>query len=689
MRKPATKAKPAPTRAGAPATAGPRFPAWLPALLLVLVTVLAYLPVRRAGFIWDDERHVTDNRQVVAPDGWKQIWFSRESIQYYPVVFSTFRLERSLWGLNPAPYHWFNVLLHAGSALLLWRVLRHLRLPGAWLGAALFALHPVNVESVAWISQRKNVLAMLFYLLSLLCFLRSDPKPHPSALSRRLWYLLSLAAFVLGLLSKTAVAPLPLVLLGLAWWQRGRVTWRDVWRSAPFFAAALVLGLITVWFERHVNELQIVRQDSFWSRLACAGWAVWFYLYKLLLPLNLVPIYPRWQVAATNVVSYVPGLLALGGLLLCWRHRGSWGKAGLVCGGYYLLLLLPVLGFVNIGFMTVSLVADHWQYFAMIGPVALVAGVLGSRFNALGWRLGAAVLVVVLGGLTWRQSRLYADPEALWRATLAVNPACWAAHNNLGSALVSQGQPAEALAHYRETIRLEPGYAEPHNNLGSALVMLGQSDEALGQFQEALRLNPHFPAAYYNFGNALLGKGQTDEAIRLYRDALRLIPDDASIHNRLGEALHQKGRVDEAIPHYREAIRLQPDDADAHYNLGNALFGTGQTDAAIGHYQEAVRLAPDHAQAHNNLGSALLSKGRVNDALLQYQEAVRLAPDYAEAHYNLGNGLYQQGRISEAIAQFREALRLRPDLTEARNNLNAALATKPDAGKPAGASPNP
>jgi hypothetical protein len=336
----------------------------------VLGTVLVYQPAWHGGFLWDDDVHVTKNPMLVAPAGLRQIWTSRDSPQYYPMVFTTFRLERALWGLNPTGYHFGNLLLHAASAVLIWRILRRLNVPGAWLAAAVFAVHPVNVESVAWISQRKNTLAMFFYALSALLYVRSEgerdlgpdkgtgiPTQGASPAAGRggastLFYWASLFAFVLALLSKTAVSPFPLVLLGLAWWRRGKVMARDAWRSVPFFAASLVLGLITIWFERHITTFDTaVQNESFWLRLAAAGWAIWFYLYKALLPLNLALIYPRWQVEPSRALSYLPGLLVIGGLLFLWWYRQRWGRVWLFCAGYYVLMLLPILGFVNIGFL--------------------------------------------------------------------------------------------------------------------------------------------------------------------------------------------------------------------------------------------------------------------------------------------------------------------------------------------------
>jgi tetratricopeptide (TPR) repeat protein len=605
---------------------------WL-GLLLAVVTIVAYLPALRGGFIWDDDYHVVHNRLLFDPDGLRRIWFSFEAPQYYPLVFTTFRLERPLWGLNPTGYHCVNLLLYSASALLLWRLLRQLGVRGAWLAAAIFALQPVNVESVAWITERKNTLSLFFFLLSLLLYLRSDQPPtrnpqpatrNPQPASRFtfhaffplpawLFYGLSLFAFVLALFSKTAVAPLPVVLWLLAWWRRGRVTGRDVWRTVPFFTVALLLIPLTVLFEHHAGS-ELVRNDPFGSRLAGAGWAFWFYLYKAVLPLNLIFIYPRWRIEAADLLSYVPGLLVVAGFGVCWRYRRGWGRAGLFGLGYFLVMLLPALGFVNIYFMRYSLVSDHWQYFAIIGPSALMAAALTAgwerlgRGNAgLGVGLGGALLLA-LGLLTWKRMGVFADEETLWQDTVARNPACWLAHNNLGATLLSRGQMDEALGQFEEALGAKPDYAEAHNNLGTAFDKKGQIDEAMRQFEEALRLRPDYAQAHYNLGTAFDKKGRIDEAIRQFEEALRLRPEDAEAHNNLGTAFGRTGETDEAIRQFQEAVRLKPDYVEAHNNLGIVFGRKGQVEEAIGQFEEALRLRPDYAGARNNLARALEMK---------------------------------------------------------------------------------
>ena len=529
----------------APVGVGGRLPRYdrLFAVLLVVITILAYLPVWQAGFIWDDDTLLLDNSAIKTAGGLAQLW-ARD----FPLATTSLWVEWRLWGANPLGYHVANVLLHALSTVLLWRVLRRLSIPGAGLAAAIFAVHPVNAESVAWISERKNTLCMVFYLLSLLLYLRSD-REEPERVSRRplLAYWLSVAMFELALLSKTAVAPLPVVLLVLAWWQQGRLRLKDLWRAAPFFALGAAAGLMSVWFQTHQAigaSMLDVRADSFWARLAGAGWAIWFYLYKALLPLGLSFIYPRWQIDPTHALSYLPTLLVLVTLLIFWCYRRTWGKALLLSFAYFVLMLLPILGFVSIYFMRYSLVADHWQYFAVIGPIAMVSALLtlGVRKVAaspawLGPVAGGA-LVLALGLLTWREALTYRSLKTLWTATVARNPTAGIAHNNLGTILLAEGKVDEAIAHFQRAVALQPNAAD----------------------------------AYSNLGGALLEKGRVEEAVLQLRKAVQIQPDAANAQINLGNALARQGQFDEAVAHLREALRLHPEHPGPHYNLGNILL---------------------------------------------------------------------------------------------------------------------
>jgi tetratricopeptide (TPR) repeat protein len=677
---------------------------WLFVVFLFGTTLIAYLPVWHAGFVWDDDYWLAANPLTKDPHGWFRFWYATKTADYYPLTSSAFWIEWRLWGMNAAGYHVVNVLIHVTDAVLLWRLLVRLDIPGAKLAAAIFALHPVNVESVAWITELKDTLAMFFLLLTLLFYLRFDDT------RLRRWYWISVAVFVLALLSKSAVAPLPLVLLGIAWWRRGRVGSKDILQSAAFFGAAGALALLTIWFQYH-NSIGniIVRTDGFWSRLAIAGRAVWFYLYKAALPVDLIPVYPRWSIGTVSLVSFLPGLMLAMVFFLCWKYRATWGKGPLFALGCFVVMLLPILGFLNISFFAHSLVADHWQYFAIAGVIALAAAGITKVMDPFpGCRvIVSGTLLLVLGVLTWRQANIYRDSETLWQATLERNPRSWSAYNYLGYALLRKGKVDEAITQLQLAVQINPAYEDTHNNLGNAFLQKDNVDEAIDQFQQALQINPDLAATYYNLGNALLQKGKGDEAIVQFQKALQISPDFADAHNNLGNVLLKKGRLDEAIAQFQQVLQFDPDAVDAHYNLGNALFQEGRVDDAISQFQQALQFNRDDAAAHYNLGNALLQKGSLDEAISHFQKAVEINPDYADAynnlgevllqkgnaddavgyfekaleikpglavtHYNLGNALFQEGNVDEAITQFQQALEIKPDYAVAQNNLGNAF----------------
>lgn len=663
-----TEHSPVESIAGSSPTAARR--TWLLALLLVGGTIIAYLPVWHAGLIWDDRSLVIDNPLIQRADGLWRLWFSTEPVDYYPVTSTMLWVEWRLWGPSLVGYHGVNVLLHALGAFVLWRVLARLKVPGSWLAAAIFAVHPVNVESVAWITERKNTLAMVFFLLSLLCFSRFDGVSSFRA-PRWRWYWLSLAAFLLAMLSKTVVAPLPLVLLGLAWWQRGKVRRTDVLHALPFFAVAAAIGLISLWFQSHrAIGTDIVRTDSFWARLAGAGWAIWFYLYKVVLPIDLRSIYPRWRIDGTQWWSYLPGLLVAGAFWLFWRYRRTWGKAALVALAYFVVMLLPVLGFLDIGFMLVSLVADRWQYFAIIGPIVLAASAIatvsvlaGKALRVAAMALGGALLVG-LAALTWRQSGLYSDPGTFWRAVLATNSESWVAHNNLGGFLVERGELDEAMVHFTRAVEIRPGYATAHYNLAGVLREKGQADEAMAHLRRALEIAPNYVEAHNSLAKVYSQKGQAEEAIVHLRRALEIDPGQAEAHNNLANVLWQKGEIREAVVHYQKALELRPDYAVAHHNLGDVLQQKGEVREAAAHYERALQLRPDFAPAHNSLAWLLATTPEPSirngaRAIELAVEAERLSGGRNPVFIaTLAAALAEAGRFSEAVETIERAMRL-------------------------------
>jgi tetratricopeptide (TPR) repeat protein len=559
-------------------------------------------------------------------------------------LHSAFWVEHKLWGDATLGYHLLNILLHATAAVLVVLVLRRLRVPGAYLAAAIFALHPVHVESVAWITEQKNTLSAMFYLGAMLVYLRFDQE------RKSVLYYWALALFVLGLLSKTTAATLPAALLVIFWWQRGRLSWRrDVLPLVPFFALGTAAGLLTAWVERKLIgaegaafELTIV------ERCLLAGRAIWFYLGKLFWPTELIFIYPRWQVSQAVWRQYLFPAAALLLLAGCWAVRRWWRGplAGLL---FFVGTLLPALGFCNVYPFLFSFVADHFQYLASLGVITLASAgaalllARGRFWDRLVGYLTCLLLLATLGALTWRQSRMYADHETLYHATIDKNPDCWLVHNNLGLVLVDRGRVDEAIAH----------------------------------FQQALKIKPDLEQAHYNLGFALVGRGQVDEAIAHYQQALKIKPDYALAHNNLGTALAGRGQVDGAIAHFQQALKIKPDLAQAHCNLGFALVGRGQVDEAIAHYQQALKIKPDYALAHHNLGTALAGRGQVDEAIAHFQQALKIKPGDAEVHYELAVVLESRRQFAEAMFHYRKDLEIRPEHAEAHNNLAWLLATCP------------
>jgi protein O-mannosyl-transferase len=661
---------------------------WLLALALVLVTVVAYLPALHNGFIWDDNYYVTANPTIKSLDGLRQIWtqLGVRVQQYYPVSFTGLWIEYHLWGLQPFGYHLVNILLHALNAILLWRVLRRLDVPGAGWAAAVFAVHPVTVESAAWITEFKNVLSGTFSLLALQAFLRFRPLSDSDTTATRDWrvYALALLLFLCALLSKTAFCCLPVVLAILLWWKLDRLGKSDILALVPWFALSLTMGLITVRVEDKEPASTAAKSAlSVVQRLLLAGRVPWFYAGKIFWPRQFTFVYPRWNIDASAAWQYLFPVAALAVVIALWSWRRRIGKgplAGVLC---FLAMLFPVLGFFDIFYFRYSYVTDHFQYLACIGLIATAVGAAatvvrqaGEEARRLATRT-AVIVLLLLGASSWRQEHAYHDLESLWRDTLSKNPDSWLAQNNLGVLLTASGRAPEAVAHNEQAVRLHPDYYESHSNLGLALAHVGRIDEAIQSYQQALQLKPDSAEVHNNLATAYLEAGDPQNAALHYIQGLQIKPDNAEAFINLGNIFLQAGRFPDAIAQYEQALRIKPDSAGAHNNLALALAKAGRIQDAVGHFEEALRIKPDYAEAHSGFGDLLSHAGRFQDAVAHYMLALQLNPNAPAVLNNLAVALSRIGRTANAIQCYERALQLKPDYADAANNLAWLLATAP------------
>lgn len=635
------------------------------ALLLVTAIVLACQPVWKAGFIWDDDEYVTKNPLLTAPDGLQRIWFSTDApSQYCPLVYTSFWIERRLWGLDPAGYHWTNIVLHCANALLVWLLLQRLKVPGPWLGAALFGLHPVNVESVAWISERKNVLSMFFCFLALLEWIRfvdrpgrrrPEQLPEPASSDRpvpcRHWspYFAALGFYALALFSKSTACTLSAALLLVLWLKHKPVTLRRLGQVAPFVALGLGMGLLTIWWERvHQGTAGKEFAIGWLERILIASRAIWFYLGKMAWPVHLTFSYPKWNIDPKSVFAY--GWLiasAVAGWLII-KGRKLYGRGVETAAVFYVATLSPLLGFFMLYTFRYTFVADHYQYVASVGPLALVGAALTvfgcerSTLNAradLCGRVAAStrsaglrpiallftgIILISAGTLTRQQCQMFKDSETLWRATISRNPQSYMAHNNLGAWLLRNGH----------------------------------TDEAILEFKRVLALQPEYEIGHYNLGNALMQKGLISEAVSELEAAIRLKPDYAAAHNNLGNVLLRNGRPREAVEHYETAARLRPKNADAANNLAWVLATS--PDASIRDGTKAVTLARKAEQLSHGrdpvhiatLAAAYAETGRFEEAIVAVRRAQAIAS--FQGNTGLGMALMEQANFYAERKPFRD-----------------------------------
>lgn len=654
-------------------------------LLLALVLLGAvgwvYAPVTNAGFIWDDNDYVYDNATLETLGGLKDIWFSpRSSPQYYPLVFTSFWVERRLFDLGPSGHHVVNICLHALNALMLWAVLGRLRVRGAYLAALVFAVHPVNVESVAWITERKNVLSGAFYFAAIWTYLKfvrlergRDVKDPVTG--RRSWYVASLLLFVAALFSKTVTVTLPAVLLLVVWWKRARVETGDLLRLVPFLVIGLSAGVGTAWLEVH----HVGAAGDHWNlspvgRLLLATRVPWFYAQKLYWPRPLVFIYPRWEVSASGLYL-VFALSTVAILLSLFAYRRHVGRGPFVAAAYFLVTLFPAMGIFNVYPMRYSYVADHFQYLASIGLIVLTLSVCvhvlrraaGNR-GAVGGVAAGLFVVATLAIVARGETRKYEGIETLWHDTLAKNPEAWMAHNNLGTLRLRQQRWDEAEEYFEAALRVNPGTPEANNNLGTALYAQGKISEATAQYRTAVTVDPKNAGAWNNLGIALAAAGAHTDAVQAFRSSLALAPNDAATHYNLGKALHRMQMLARASVELREALRLDPNLAMAHYELGLTLLEQNQADSSV-HLSRAFELIPGFAEGYVQVANMQLKQGLATEAVSNYTAAIGVKPDYVEAFCNRGTAHLILGRMEEAERDYLEALRLRPGYKPAEAGL--------------------
>ncbi|HYA17463.1 MAG TPA: tetratricopeptide repeat protein [Bryobacteraceae bacterium] len=643
---------------------------YIDATLLIVLTFAVYWPALHGGLVMDDARHITrlDLRSV---HGLWRIWFELGATsQYYPLLHSAFWTEYQLWGGAVTGYHLVNVLLHAGSSLLLVAILKKLEIRGAWLAGFLFALHPLCVESVAWIAEQKNTLSTILYLGAALAYLQFDR----SRARRPYW--LALGLFVLALLSKSVTATLPAALLIVFWWKRGRVDIeQDVKPIAPFLVLGVGMGLFTAWVER--TYIQAAGPDfsqSILLRMGIAGRVVWFYLSKILVPVGYMFVYPRWGDDVSPL--WLLSVLAAIGVLVWYARRD---RAPLAVFLIFLVTLVPVLGFLNVYPFLYSYVWDHFAYLAAPAVIALCAAGIA---RVIPERAGM-VVVLGLGALTFVRAGTFRDGTTLYTDTLRRNPSAWLAHTNLAGELLLANQVPSAIEHLHAALQLRPQSPDAHYNLGTALAsMPGHSGDAIQEYETAIRLKEDTPEAHDKLGRELMNvPGRQAEGIRHLERALEFNPDFADAHLNLGIALSRvPGRMGDALDHLETALRLEPGIPGGRGALELVLAQTpGRAGEAIGYFEEQVKQHPDSPEMQNALANALRNeRDRIPEAILHFREALRLKPHMIEAHMNLANTLAQfPDRQQEAIAEYQAVLKLNPHFPEAHNNLGNAFAAIP------------
>jgi tetratricopeptide (TPR) repeat protein len=705
-----------------------RVPAWQLALV-GLAACIVYLPALRGGFVWNDADYVTRG-ELQSLHGLWRIWTEVGATeQYYPLLHTFFWLQHRLWGDAPFGYHLVNVLLHAGCAVLLVLVVQRLftsegqRVGGsegrkagpqalgpsdprvtsnaiALLSGLIFAVHPVYVESVAWISEQKNTFSLLWYLLAAWVYqgiegradlpsppgrqsaIAADSASPPYPFFRNPHYWLATLFFLLAILSKSLTATLPCALLVIVWWRRGRLSWDRCVPLIPWVLGGFIAGAFTGWVEHsYIGAKGDDYSLGLVARGLLAGRVIWFYLAKYAWPANLSFIYPRWEVDPGQGWQWLFPLGAVGLLVGLWSIRG---RSRGPLAGYLLFVgsLVPTIGFFNVYAFKFSYVADHWNYLPSLALAVMAAwgmvwllGRAGSTSrpgskSAAGsssqphLRILASLVLVILGVHTWRQTAPYRDIETFYREGLRRNPDSWMMHQNLGVLLVQANRMEEAIPHFLRELELRPNEAEAENNLGAALAKLGREAEALRHFERAVQLKPTYAEAWLNVGIARRDQGRTAEAVAALEECIRLQPQAAEAFFELGSIEAEAGRTAAAIARFEQALHVRPRYPAALEALGRALAATGRPRDAIVRFEQALQAAPD-PDLLDGLGALLASTGQAAAAQQRFEQALALDPRRPGTHFNLGILLAQAGRVPAAVQEFEQAVALKPDYAEA------------------------
>jgi len=582
--------------------------AWMAAAGAVAIVAAACIvsaPALRGDWLWDDDTSITANQTTRGPYSFRDIWIAPDGPDYFPLTATAFWAEWHAFGDRVAGYHAVNIALHALSSLLLWALVATMRLPGGWLAGMLFAVHPLCVESVAWISELKNTLAQPLFLAAAIHAVRSDARDEPRITADDG---ATLGWFSLAMFAKTSVVMFPVAMLLHAWWRRGAVRFRDLARSAPLFVVSLLLGLVTLHFQ-HAKAIgdEPIPVGGPASRVALAGMELAFYLGKVLLPVGLSPIYPRWEIDPPRAWQFLPWVGLAVAAAWAWSARATWGRHAILAVGFFVVMLLPVLGFVTIAYMRITWAADHFLYLPMISLVAAAAAAAtvwrdslppGSRGPATA--AGLAVIVALAVAAT-RSSAVWVDERTLWTHTLARNPDAWQAHNRLGGALFSAGETDAAHDHFLAATRLRPDLGETHTNLGQTLLLRGRREEAIAAFEKAVEVSPGVPLLRQNLAAGYAAIGRLDDAERVLAKLVEEYPDSLPVRGRRAEILVRQGRLVEAAAQYRIILERDPRNASVWNNRGVALAGLGRTDEAAACFRTALEIAPGLGDARTNL----------------------------------------------------------------------------------------